>query len=130
MKLNVEKGKLDNLLKKFAQWREEYGQLLQQYDLKLQHKRDKQAMLNSEQVGHIFILSKNSFYPAVEYLHQSISFQVKRILVSSSITDLQVIFFSVLSNSIHILEEFFLPKKNKNSNLLDKIVCQLLCLPV
>ena len=51
MKIHVEKSKLDDLLKKFAQWREQYGQLVQQHDLKLQHKRDKQAMLNSEQVS-------------------------------------------------------------------------------
>jgi hypothetical protein len=51
MKINVDRRKLDNLLNKFAQWKEEYNHVLQQYDLKLQHSRDKQAMLNSEQVS-------------------------------------------------------------------------------
>jgi len=55
MKINVDKRKLDNLLNKYAQWKEDYTQILQQYDLKLQHNRDKQAMLNSEQVSSTFL---------------------------------------------------------------------------
>ena len=51
MKINVDKRKLNNLINKFDRWKEEYCQLLQQYELKLQRSRDKQAMLNSEQVS-------------------------------------------------------------------------------
>jgi hypothetical protein len=51
MKINVDKRKLNNLINKFSQWKEEYSQSLQQYDVKLQHSRDRQAMLNSEQVS-------------------------------------------------------------------------------
>jgi len=51
MKINVDKNQLNSLLDKFTQWKEEYSQLLQQYDVKLQHSRDKQAILNSEQVS-------------------------------------------------------------------------------
>lgn len=50
MKMNVEKNRLTNLLNKFQQWKNEYSQALQQYDIKSQFNRDKQAMLNSEQV--------------------------------------------------------------------------------
>jgi ABC-type transporter Mla subunit MlaD len=57
MKINVDKRKLDNLLNKFTQWKEDYNQVLQQYNLKLQHSRDKQAMLNSEQVSFEILLS-------------------------------------------------------------------------
>lgn len=53
MKINVDKRKLNNLINKFSQWKEEYSQILQQYDVKFQHSRDKQAMLNSEQVSFI-----------------------------------------------------------------------------
>ncbi len=56
MKINVDKRKLNNLINKFSQWKEEYSQSLQQYDVKLQHSRDRQAMLNSEQVSWIFSL--------------------------------------------------------------------------
>jgi hypothetical protein len=59
MKINVDKSKLTNLINKFDQWKQEYSQILQRYDLKLQHSRDKQAMLNSEQVRSIdFFLIK------------------------------------------------------------------------
>ncbi len=51
MKINVDKKKFDYFLKKFDQWKQDYSQLLQQYDLKLQHNRDKQTILNSEQVS-------------------------------------------------------------------------------
>jgi len=50
MKINVEKNRLTNLLNKFQQWKNEYSQAIQQYDIKSQFNRDKQAMLNSEQV--------------------------------------------------------------------------------
>ncbi len=55
MKVNVDKEKLNNLINKFNQWKEEYSQLLQRYEVKLQHSRDKQAMLDSEQVSSIFL---------------------------------------------------------------------------
>jgi len=54
MKVNVDKDKLNNLINKFNQWKEDYSQLLQRYEVKLQHSRDKQAMLDSEQVSSIF----------------------------------------------------------------------------
>lgn len=54
MKQKVDKNQLTYLLKKFTQWKEDYSQLLQQYDTKLQHNRDKQAILNSEQVSLLF----------------------------------------------------------------------------
>lgn len=72
MKIKVEKGKLESLLKKFAQWKENYGQLLQQYDLKVQHSRDKQAMLNSEQVSEPFFLSR--YFSSRKEYFQSIDF--------------------------------------------------------
>ncbi|CAF1356153.1 unnamed protein product [Adineta steineri] len=59
MKINVDKRKLTNLINKFDQWKQEYSQLLQQYDLKLQRSRDKQAMLNSEQPDPVDISSIN-----------------------------------------------------------------------
>ncbi|CAF4364898.1 unnamed protein product, partial [Adineta steineri] len=55
----VDKRKLTNLINKFDQWKQEYSQLLQQYDLKLQRSRDKQAMLNSEQPDPVDISSIN-----------------------------------------------------------------------
>jgi hypothetical protein len=55
MKVNVDKEKLNNLINKFNQWKEDYSQLLQRYEVKLQHSRDKQAMLDSEQVSSIFL---------------------------------------------------------------------------
>ncbi len=55
MKVNVDKDKLNNLINKFNQWKQEYSQLLQRYEVKLQHSRDKQAMLDSEQVSSIFL---------------------------------------------------------------------------
>ena len=68
MKVNVDKRKLDNLLNKFAQWKDEYSHVLQQYDLKLQHSRDKQAMLNSEQVS---FLSKISFCRLIIHIYRN-----------------------------------------------------------
>ena len=73
IKINVNRSKLDKLLNKFAQWKEDYAQILQQYDLKLQHNRDKQAMLNSDQVSHSFFLlhidlSGNN--PSHEHFHR------------------------------------------------------------
>ena len=53
MKVRVEKRKLDDLLKKFELWKQDYAQILQRFDLKLQHSRERQAMLNSEQVGFL-----------------------------------------------------------------------------
>jgi hypothetical protein len=58
MKVNVDKDKLNNLINKFNQWKQEYSQLLQRYEVKLQHSRDKQAMLDSEQVSSIFLSIK------------------------------------------------------------------------
>jgi len=55
MKVNVDKDKLNNLINKFNQWKQEYSQLLQRYEVKLQCSRDKQAMLDSEQVSSIFL---------------------------------------------------------------------------
>jgi hypothetical protein len=63
MKINVDKNQLNSLLDKFTQWKEEYSQLLQQYDVKLQHSRDKQAILNSEQVS-LFI-----FFLFIKYIY-------------------------------------------------------------
>jgi hypothetical protein len=62
MKIDVDKNRLNNLLNKFAQWKEEYSQILQQYDVKLQHSRDKQAMLNSEQVSFIIFFQLNIYF--------------------------------------------------------------------
>ncbi len=61
MKIHVTKQKLTNLLNKFDQWKQEYSQILQRYDVKLQHSRDKQAMLNSEQVSSCFLSTKYLF---------------------------------------------------------------------
>ena len=63
MKIDVDKNRLNTILKKFSQWKEDYSQMLQQYDIKLQHSRDKQAMLNSEQVSFII-----SLFLSIKYL--------------------------------------------------------------
>jgi hypothetical protein len=55
MKINVDRRKLTDIINKFDQWKQEYSQILQRYDVKLQHSRDKQAMLNSEQVSSMFL---------------------------------------------------------------------------
>jgi hypothetical protein len=68
MKIDVDKNRLNNLLNKFAQWKEEYSQILQQYDVKFQHSRDKQAMLNSEQVSFIIL-----FFFSIKYLFNQIN---------------------------------------------------------
>lgn len=96
LKIKVEKGKLENLLKKFAQWKESYGQLLQQYDLKVQHSRDKQAMLNSEQVSESCLLFRNLSH--VNEHFQSIDFisgeKNLNIFIEKSFTG----YFSILSS--------------------------------
>ena len=51
MKVRVEKRKLDDLLTAFELWKQDYAQTLQRFDLKQQHSRERQAKLNSEQVG-------------------------------------------------------------------------------
>lgn len=54
MKIQVKKQKLMNMIDQYERWKEEYSQMLQRYELKVQHSRDKQAMLNSEQVRDFF----------------------------------------------------------------------------
>ena len=73
MKINVDKRKLNNLINKFDRWKEEYSQLLQQYELKLQRSRDKQAMLNSEQVSWYYY----DFFPI--FLWKQSNEQIKEI---------------------------------------------------
>ena len=51
MKINFNKQKLNDLINKFEQWKQEYSQQLQRYDIKIQHSRNKQTMLNAEQVS-------------------------------------------------------------------------------
>jgi hypothetical protein len=50
MKFSVEKGKLKKLLEQFQQWKNDYSQMLQRYDIKFQHNRERQVMLNAEHV--------------------------------------------------------------------------------
>ncbi|CAF3402753.1 unnamed protein product [Rotaria sp. Silwood1] len=61
MKINVDKNKLNNLINKFNQWKQEYSQILQRYDIKLQYSRNKQVMLNSEQSDPVDISLINEF---------------------------------------------------------------------
>ncbi|CAF0762870.1 unnamed protein product [Rotaria sordida] len=60
-KINVDKNKLNNLINKFNQWKQEYSQILQRYDIKLQYNRNKQVMLNSEQSDPVDISLINEF---------------------------------------------------------------------
>lgn len=66
MKVKLDKNKLNNLISKYNQWRQEYAQILQRYDIKIQHSRNKQAMLNSEQVSFSFTLR----YSFLNYLNK------------------------------------------------------------
>ncbi|CAF4031131.1 unnamed protein product, partial [Rotaria sp. Silwood2] len=61
MKINVDKNKLNNLINKYNQWKQEYSEILQRYDIKLQYSRNKQVMLNSEQSDPVDISLINEF---------------------------------------------------------------------
>ena len=51
MKIDVDTERLKKIVHQFEEWKQDYAQLMQRYDVKLQHSREKQAMLNSEQVS-------------------------------------------------------------------------------
>ncbi|CAF3399137.1 unnamed protein product [Rotaria socialis] len=61
MKVNVDKNKLNNLITKYNQWKADYAQALLRYDVKIQHSRNKQAMLNSEHADPVDISLINEF---------------------------------------------------------------------
>ncbi|CAF3919870.1 unnamed protein product, partial [Rotaria magnacalcarata] len=70
MKVNVDKNKLNNLITKYNQWKTDYAQVLLRYDVKIQHSRNKQAMLNSEHVSRRFsFILKYSFLKSNKYIN-------------------------------------------------------------
>jgi hypothetical protein len=116
MKINVDRRKLTDIINKFDQWKQEYSQILQRYDVKLQHSRDKQAMLNSEQVSSMFL--------SIRYTNQwtilinKFNFRLKKFYSPAAIFPQKMI--NRLFRYCLILSTFWIYSyKKKNSKMLD-----------
>ncbi|UJR28166.1 hypothetical protein I4U23_009420 [Adineta vaga] len=108
IKINVDKRKLNLLINKFDQWKQEYTQLLQQYELKLQRSRDKQAMLNSEQVKKALLSNPENISSKNETQPDPVDISSINVLKQRFTNELLV-----------ELNEYFAPIKPLLSNYLD-----------
>ena len=81
MKIDVDNERLKKIVHQFEEWKQDYAQLLQRYDVKLQHSREKQAMLNSEQVS----LSSLIFSYSIHFPHDDGSSKRRSVDTSISI---------------------------------------------